>query len=97
MIVHGDRELLETRRSYRSLTDRIHRQWEPDKHDLNQGTFQRGKKPPGVPTIDSWLSFTGSHTDQANGVVDAFAGQLMVLGKEGSICCDVSNFSCLCI
>lgn len=74
MIVHGDRDLIETRRSYRSITDKIHKHWEPENHDLNQGTFQRGKKPPGVPTVDSWLTFSGSQAEESQGIVDAFAG-----------------------
>lgn len=73
MVVHVDNDLLETRRSHRSITNKIHRHWEPENHDLNTGTYQRGKKPPGVPTIDSWLMFSGSQTEESQGLVDAFA------------------------
>ncbi|XP_052777110.1 uncharacterized protein LOC128214591 isoform X2 [Mya arenaria] len=84
MIVHADRELIETRRSYRSLTNKIHKHWEPESHDLNQGTYQRGKKPPGVPAVDSWLTFTGSQAEEANGVVDAFAEHVLEKFLEDS-------------
>lgn len=73
MLVRADRELFEKKKSYRSITRKIHQQWEPENHDLNTGTFQRGKKPPGVPTIDSWLTFSGSQAEDAEGIVDAFA------------------------
>lgn len=74
MIVHADRDLIETRRSYQNLTKKIHKHWEPENHDLNTGTYQRGKKPPGVPSVDSWLTFSGSQAEEAEGIVDAFAG-----------------------
>ncbi|XP_045158727.2 uncharacterized protein LOC123524535 isoform X2 [Mercenaria mercenaria] len=77
MVVHSDRELIETRRSYRSLTDKIHKHWDPENHDLNTGTYQRGKKPPGVPSVDSWLTFSGSQTEQSQGIVDAFAEHVL--------------------
>jgi hypothetical protein len=78
MVVHADRELIETRRSYRSLTDKIHKHWEPENHDLNTGTYQRGKKPPGVPSVDSWLTFSGTQNEQSQGIVDAFAGEILI-------------------
>ncbi|XP_060576986.1 uncharacterized protein LOC132734295 isoform X3 [Ruditapes philippinarum] len=77
MVVHADRELIETRRSYRSLTDKIHKHWEPENHDLNTGTYQRGKKPPGVPSVDSWLTFSGTQNEQSQGIVDAFAEHVL--------------------
>lgn len=79
MLVRAERDLIETRRSYRSLTDKIHKHWEPENHDLNTGTYQRGKKPPGVPSVDSWLTFTGSQSDESQGIVDAFAGESLTL------------------
>ncbi|XP_052255946.1 uncharacterized protein LOC127861481 isoform X2 [Dreissena polymorpha] len=84
MIVHSDRELLETRRSYQSLTNKIHQHWEPENHDLNTGTYQRGKKPPGIPSVDSWLTFSGSQANESNGVVDAFAEHVLEQFLEDS-------------
>lgn len=88
MIVHADRDLIETRRSYRSLTDKIHKHWDPENHDLNTGTYQRGKKPPGVPSVDSWLTFSGLQTEESQGIVDAFADAETVgeyYNVEGSV------------
>ena len=79
MIVRAEREIIETRKSHRNITDKIHKHWKPENNDLNTGTYQRGKKPPGVPSIDSWLTFNGTQGEESQGLVDAFAGRLILL------------------
>ena len=75
MIVRADKEIIETRKSHRNLTEKIHKHWQPENYNLNTGTFQRGKKPPGVPSTDSWLTFNGAQGEESQGLVDAFAGR----------------------
>lgn len=57
----------------KDLTQKIHEQWEADKHDLNQGVFVRGQSKEGVPSLDSWLMFGGTPAEGSTGIVDAFA------------------------
>ncbi|KAJ8306155.1 hypothetical protein KUTeg_016700, partial [Tegillarca granosa] len=74
MVLRVDQDLLETSRSTKELTKVIHEQWLPDKHDLNQGKFQRGQSKSEVPSgQDTWLTFGGAPTDDSSGVIDAFA------------------------
>ncbi|KAK3092055.1 hypothetical protein FSP39_024787 [Pinctada imbricata] len=69
----SDRDLQETSRSTRELTNKIHKQWKPENHDLNQGTFVRGKQDP-TPSLDTWLTFGGAQADETpGGIIDAFA------------------------
>ena len=77
LLIRNNAEIIETKRSYRDLTNKIHKQWEPSNHDLNTGIYQRGKKQPDInASVDSWLTFSGSQADDAEGIVDAFAGKL---------------------
>ena len=76
LLIKNNTDIIETRRSYKNLTNRIHEQWEPSNHDLNTGIYQRGKKTPDPnASVDSWLTFSGSQTEEAEGIVDAFAGK----------------------
>ena len=75
LLIRNNAEIIETQRSYRDLTNKIHEQWEPSNHDLNTGVYQRGKKQPDInASVDSWLTFSGSQAEDAEGIVDAFAG-----------------------
>ena len=76
LLIRNNAEIIETQRSYRDLTNKIHEQWEPSNHDLNTGIYQRGKKQPDInASVDSWLTFSGSQAEDAEGIVDAFAGR----------------------
>ena len=78
LLIKNNTDIIETRRSYKNLTNRIHEQWEPSNHDLNTGIYQRGKKTPDPnASVDSWLTFSGSQTEEAEGIVDAFAGNIL--------------------
>ncbi|XP_060075906.1 uncharacterized protein LOC132555578 [Ylistrum balloti] len=68
-------EYLETSREHKKLTDKIHEHWDPGNHDLNTGTFVRGQqKPDAPPSLEAgWLTFGGVNSEEASGVIDAFA------------------------
>ncbi|XP_046556697.1 LOW QUALITY PROTEIN: uncharacterized protein LOC124265888 [Haliotis rubra] len=73
--IKSTRDLLETSRSQREITEQIHQHWLPENNNLNQGQFIRGqKKAESVPTsLDAWLTFGGAPGGSDKGVVDAFA------------------------
>lgn len=76
MVLRVDQDLVETSQSTKELTKVIHEQWLPEKHDLNQGKFQRGQSKSEVPSgQDTWLTFGGAPTDDSSGVIDAFASK----------------------
>lgn len=68
----GNNPLLMSNQVTKSLTQKIHEQWDPENHDLNQGTFVRGQSKEG-PSLDSWLMFGGTPAEGSTGIVDAFA------------------------
>ena len=75
LLVKADSDLSESRRSYRNLTNKIHEHWDPENHNLNTGVFVRGKQQIGRNTKqDAWLTFSGSQSEDAQGIIDAFAG-----------------------
>ena len=65
--------LLTSSKVNKGLTQKIHEQWNPEHHDLNQGVFVRGQSKEGAPSLDSWLMFGGTPAEGSTGIVDAFA------------------------
>ena len=77
MVVKLDKDLTETSRNSRELTDRIHSHWRADNNSIASGKFVRGQKRPDdvPPSLDAWLTFGGAATNNSNGVIDAFASE----------------------
>ncbi|ESO92541.1 hypothetical protein LOTGIDRAFT_162447 [Lottia gigantea] len=77
MIIRVDKDVLDSARSSKQLTNQIHEMWQPEHHDLNQGKYIRGQKNANnshPEQFNTWLTFGGNQDDEEHGLVDAFTG-----------------------
>lgn len=74
MRIKIDPELVKRHEEYRETTTKIHEQWLPENHDIQDGIYKRGDASARLEAPTSWLIFGGGEEEEtASGVIDAFA------------------------